>query len=172
MVERSGRRLHGFGVRETLINYLVNTLRGLELETYFFIPKTLVIPDWAGWEEHAEAQTHAGGLRFHFLYQAVFQAACEGDWLSAQLTKVWESWGWTCRLSKLGDHYDFTGTSPDSFTMVAHGTSGRPGFTLMVTSPVFDKPPGGGVMTMPFAVTPDGPRSLREMQESHPQLFT
>jgi hypothetical protein len=172
MIERGKLIPSSLDVRETLITYLVNTLQGLEREAYFYIPKILTIPDWTGWEEQAEPQTHAGALRFHFPYRAVVQVGCDADWLSTQLTKLWRSWGWNCRTDRLGHHYDLTGTSPDSFTLVAQGISSQRGFTLTVTSPVFENPAAGDAATMPFAVTPDGPRSIREMQDTHPELFT
>jgi hypothetical protein len=172
MVERDELVRFDVEVRETLITYLVSTLQGLEWEAYFYIPKIPAIPDWAGWDDEAKAQTHAEGLRFHFLYDAAVEVSCDGDWSPEQLTKLWQSWGWTCKISRLGHRYDLTGASPDSFTLAVHGISGQRRFTLTVTSPVFEKPATGDAVTMPFAVTPDGPRSIREMQEIHPELFT
>jgi hypothetical protein len=85
MVERDKLVRFDVEVRETLITYLVSTLQGLEWEAYFYIPKILVIPDWAGWEEGAKAQTHAEALRFHFPYEAAVEVSCDADWLPEQL---------------------------------------------------------------------------------------
>ncbi|GLV09689.1 hypothetical protein MyChFU_30090 [Mycobacterium intracellulare subsp. chimaera] len=171
MTERARQVPSGFEIRDTLTTYLVKTLQGLEKDAYFFLPKIPVIPDWAGWEEQAEAQEHGDGLRFYFPYQTFLKVGIDADSLCGRLTELWESWGWTCSTSRLGDHYDLVGTSPDAFELVAHGISGQRGFTLLVASPVFEEPTPGDAVAMPFAVTRDGPRSLSEMQELHPELF-